>query len=362
MPNGRRRSSWAISDCLLLAFAFSPIAPSPCLSFAMPSGVAAADGPAPLRWLVVDFDGTCTAEDTTPLLPRMASLHAGDDDEERCARLGAFRALEEEFFRAHSEVKDALFAGSGGGGDSLHSALNALDQVSTSVTASVSKSACLAGLPKRPEEVLRILERDGALRSGARLRAGCAEAVARAHEAGWELGVLSINWCPPLIEAVLVGAVRRHLRGGGERGALPAPEIWSNSVDEAGAVRLLIPGASAKRSRIAAIRKSRGRAISEIGAQGGGVKDDPVIVYIGDSSTDLSALLEADVGIMLGRSSTVVSFAERWGIRLAGLAERQTGGAANRGKHQLDARDSNTVWIADNWSQIDGLLREIGDG
>ena len=349
----------AIVKCVLLASIFSSIDRPPCLLFAMAFGgnAAARDDPAPRRWLVVDFDGTCTAEDTTPLLPCLASLHAGDDDEARRSRLGAFRTLEEKFFRAYTEVKDTLFAGSN---EDLHYALDALDHVSSSVTADVSKSACLAGLPSSPEEMAGVLDRDGELRSGARLRAGCAEALAGAHQAGWELGVLSVNWCPPLIEAILIGGVRRYQSRMDERGTPPAPEIWSNVVDEAGTVELRVPGAAAKRSRIAAIRKGCSRATGERGAEGESVEKHPVIVYIGDSSTDLSALLEADIGVLLGRSNTVASFAKRWGICLASLAERRRGSAENC-SNLLHARDSDTVWIADDWSQIEKLLRDIGD-
>lgn len=299
----------------------------------------------PGRHLVLDFDGTCTIKDTTPLLPRIAAICAGDDAKARRTRLGSWQKLEEEYLRAYSEAKDALFSSDYDG--DLHSALDALDTVSTTVTEQVSASGCLAGLPSLPEEMADLIARHDELRDATRLRPGCAAAVARAHAAGWEPAVVSINWCPPLIEAALAVPVRRHAQG--EEEILPMSRIWSNAVDERGVVRLSIPGASAKRSRIAQIvRESR--------ASAGG---SSTVIYLGDSSTDLSAMLEADIGILIGRSGTVQSFSKRWGVRLAGLGERRREGGGG-GIPWVHDRDHDTVWIADEWYQVDELLEKVG--
>ena len=52
----------------------------------------------PGYWLVVDFDGTCTARDTTPLLPVLASFLSDDNDSQRDERLANFKSLEQEYF------------------------------------------------------------------------------------------------------------------------------------------------------------------------------------------------------------------------------------------------------------------------
>merc|ERR1740124_1641846 len=356
-----------------------------CHSFAMPSqpvtGAAAGanDPPAvsgtppPRRWLFLDFDGTCTVADTTPLLPLIASLHSGDDDEARRSRIATFRALEEDYFRAYTEVKGTLFSeemdgdgdgdgdgGDGGGseavldGDDLQSALSALDDVSTVVTDRVSASACLAGLPSSTNQMTALIERHDELRTATRLHLDCTRPIANAHKKGWDLGVLSINWCPALISAALIAPVRRHLQGEEEGPASDvaalSPKVWSNVVDGAGTVTLLIPGALAKRVRIATVRKDL--------KEERGADDGSMVVYVGDSSTDLTAMLEADVGILFGRSTTVRSFAEKFGVRMVDLVERGQRGVG--GSSLRDPRDSETVWIADRWSEIDEFLEEIG--
>ena len=132
------------------------------------------------KWLVVDFDCTLTQVDTTPTLPLLAALHSGDDDVQKRRRLDVFAKHEEEYFGAYSAARERLLqhgdidnaididknsvAGGEDDGDAsghasldLHEALEALDDVSTSVTNKVSESSCLAGLPSHPHRVADII-------------------------------------------------------------------------------------------------------------------------------------------------------------------------------------------------------------
>ena len=336
------------------------------------------------KWLVLDFDGTCTEHDTTPLLPHIASLHSGDDDAKRRERLEQFNALEEEYFEAYSAVKKRILRDDGGndGGEDtvadidtmdLHKALDSLDEVSTVVTHKVSQSACLSGLPSHPSHMADLIDRHEELKRMTRLQPGCAAVVANAHLSGWCLGVLSINWCPNLIEAALMMPVRRHLARGREEeeGALdttsniahPKAEVWSNEIDDDGVVTLHVPGASAKRMCIQSLKE---RLQQELQQQdhGGSHTSRPVVVYIGDSSTDLSGLLEADIGIMLGNSGTIMKIAKRWNIEISKLSDRR--GQMQQQQHRqqkngLHERDVNTVWMADGWEEIERLLQDVSN-
>lgn len=323
---GRRRSG--------LSFLTPPPTPKDM------SARAAASDPDAARqhWLVVDFDGTCTVRDTTPALVNLASAGASDGADARAARAAAFASLEGEYFAAYrGEIGDVLPDGGVGRGApdrTLAEALKGLDDISSRITARVSSSGCLAGIPEDPDGLSALLLRDGVGDGGVYdLHDGCVEALAEALGAGWRLGVLSINWCPQLIDCVLLGPLRDR-DAAGRHGDHAFP-VWSNRLRLDGTVELAVPGADSKRDRVASLRA------------GGGV-----VVYVGDSSTDLLALIEADVGILLlrqssssGASSTAERMCDRWKVPLVPLSERG-GGDGGRG----------TVWTTRSWAEIAGTL------
>jgi len=322
------------------------------------------------KWLVVDFDCTLTKYDTTPTLPILAALHSGDDEDERQRRLETFRNHEKEYFDAYLATKERLFGSAEKNDDDelphhLHDALESLDDVSTFVTNKVSESSCLAGLPSHPDRVADIINDDSELRRMTELQDGCTGVVANAYINGWGLAVLSINWFPTLIEAAFVEPWRKQVHKrrqsdagveNGDKSQMPRADVWCNDIDSDGVVTLHLPGASAKRDRI---RNLKERLLKEhqVAAESaddvensGTCMQRPLVIYIGDSSTDLSGLLEADIGIMIGRSSTVLGFADRWKIPLASLKERRE---LRDGLHEDDA---NTVWMADGWDDIEAVL------
>ena len=141
-------------------------------------------------------------------------------------------------------------------------------------------------------------------------------------------------------------------RIGDDMHSIPRADVWCNDIDSDGVVTLHLPGASAKRERI---RNLKERLLREHQVTAESADDvehmrRPLVIYIGDSSTDLSGLLEADIGIMIGRSSTVLGIADRWKIPLAPLKERSE---LCDGLHDDDA---NTVWMADGWDDIEAVL------
>ena len=372
------------------------------------------------RWLVVDFDGTCTEHDTTPLLPKLAALASsrqrqGDDlpiseggadsnsdssshghEQDLQRRLSRFKELENEYLRLFEEAKSALLSegediGEAGGAkrqQSIHDVLDALDRPSTRVTHMVSESRVLEGLGHADaKDLANMLQLhsagsdntpmneqgdkiEGEIVQSAekvvvRLRNGCKSTLARIlldNDAssggegepiclGWSLAVLSINWCPELIHASLVNPViarrREILQVDSCETEIP---VWSNHVDGEGKVTLHVPGALAKRDRIRQLRSH-----DDDGVQN-------VIVYVGDSSTDLSALIEADLGIVIGTSSSMSSIAERWGVEIVSLQDRlryDFMGAILGGKPEDNDRPHPRLWKVECWKEIDDVLIEI---
>mmetsp|Transcript_28903 Transcript_28903/g.52892 ORF Transcript_28903/g.52892 Transcript_28903/m.52892 type:complete len:344 (+) Transcript_28903:106-1137(+) len=305
------------------------------------------------RWLVVDFDGTCSERDTTPLLPQLAAVLHGDSVEER---LSIFAELESEFFRRYAAAKSQMCPTT----MSLEDALDSLDQVSNEVTAKVSSSGVLRGLNVTPQDICAVMEQNDQVSDHVRLRPGCAQVLAQAircRRSNWQLGVLSINWCPSLIDAALLQPIWQHTtehdirldeednnnnnnnsNDGRQRRPLGSKEhvpIWSNAVDHDGVVSLQVPGALAKKDRILQLKASG------------------LVVYIGDSSTDLAALVEADLGILIGNSKSTATMAEQWGINVHPLRRRQQFLLEKKGEI------SKVIWMAESWAEIQVVLNDI---
>jgi phosphoserine phosphatase len=281
------------------------------------------------RWLVVDFDGTCTEKDTTPLLPKLTAIVCDDIEHQQQQRLARFEQLEREFVRLYAAARMKMCSQT----MTLCDALDSLDDVSKRVTEQVSKSGVLLGLSSAsPEDILSIIERDSDVRAHVTLRSGCAPVLAQAMGSSWQLGVLSINWCPSLIDATLLRCLPSTSTSSSGCCAQNDVPIWSNSVDQRGVVSQHVVGALDKKARIAKLKRSG------------------FVVYIGDSTTDLAALVEADLGILIGHSKSTTSIAEEWGIEVVPLNQRQA---------MEKDESASVIWMAESWSEIELLLTDL---
>ena len=340
------------------------------------SGIGLADAlsAAPIKnnWLVVDFDGTCTVRDTITMLPRLASLAQSrlppiksdkvtlspDAVIDFQGRLSIFSMLEDEYFRKYTEAMESMKPGDANESDEttmleeLAKSIDKLDDVSTAITHEVSNWRVLGGLGDLSKtEMLQLIdvykEKQMALEPKTikdretnydellgclSLKEDCLSVLRNCAESqDYGIGVLSINWCPLLIESLLV----HPLCESSESEALSDDiAIWSNSVNAEGIVALPFPGAIAKREKILEIQNS-------------GREDDSFrVVYVGDSSTDLLAIIQADVGILLGGSQSATTLAKQYGVTVKPLSEFD------------DENSQRIVWTANNWQEIGSFLDE----
>lgn len=275
------------------------------------------------KFLVVDFDGTCTVMDTTPMLPKLAALMQNGKETTNVStldeRLETFSALEQEYHARYKQAKNDLNHVENI--PSLFEALERLDDVSNVVTAKVTASGVLSGLKASldyTQEMTKVLDNHSLQ---IQLQKQCGRVLYKVHASEHcELRILSINWCPSLISACL----QPHLPKDKE-----PPFIWSNMVDHRnGKVLLQIPGALAKQKRILELKQS-----------------DCLVVYVGDSSTDLAALLEADVGILFCGSESTMNIAKQAGVCFLSLSKLKT--------HK---KKKNVIWTTDCWSDIEALV------
>ena len=239
----------------------------------------------------------------------------------------------------------------------MEAALAALDSVSNDIIGQLSESGILAGI--RSAEVAPAIaewraEPSAAPVSVPELRVGCAETLRAAVESGWDLGVLSISWCPPIIHAYLP-----ILSDGAqsERNGM----VWANAIDEAtGRVNNKIDGAIAKRAVIQTLIDETTMTLAGSSALAGptslastatGVLDpEPrrAVIYLGDSTTDLLALLAADIGILIGNSASTRDVASKFGIALKPLHAAQ----ANNVEALCSATEEGSVWEAESWEEV----------
>ena len=326
-----------------------------------------------LAWLVVDFDGTCTVRDTTPTIACLAAAHNNGGVEQ----LSSFGVHERDYMEGHARLL--------GGGEleaepsaavdvaALSAFLAALDDHSTRTTREVSRSGVLAGL-----DGARVAETFTAWAAGEvvgqlapqpppSLQPGCAAALAAAAAAGCRLGVLSVNWCPALIHALLAPPLGADAPAAETLTVAPPYELWCNSLAPDGRVRLAVAGAAQKARKIdglvrAARRDGGGGAVACVlstrilGAQFGAIllSARAIYRYVGDSATDLTALLAADVGILVGTSESARRIARRFGVKLAPLpAELPELPAAEGGG---GSGGGAVIYEAASWEQIRSAL------
>lgn len=250
--------------------------------------------------------------------------NSGDGSlEERVAQFDEFT---KEFIQLYTTAKERCMS-TKNSDMTLEQALDSLDDVSNVVTQHVSKSGVLRGLNVSLEEMIKLIESDEQLRDFVKLQSECLYVLSRLTANDWQLGILSINWCPALIHATVVHPLEESIEPPND---LNVP-IWSNTVDSNGVVSLKVPGALAKKACIAKVKPSN------------------YVVYVGDSSTDLLALMEADLGILIGSCDSAVATAKQWGVQVKPL------------KHRKDAlvNTCNVIWKAENWSEIDCVLKGI---
>ena len=283
------------------------------------------------RHLIVDFDGTCTEADTTGLVAKLAARRGAPDV------LSRFDVLERKFLQLLQECRSALPAT--GDRAALECALDAMDKVSIDITEELSESGILAGL--QPSDAAKAIaewraanEADGAPNALA-LRRGCLSTLRMAADRGWSLGVLSLNWWPPLIHAFLPILSERDAA------------VWSNNIDAAGRVSSYVSGAAAKRDRIREIARDAASAADE--------DETPLVIYVGDSATDLLAMCESDVGILIGESGSARDIAERFGLRLEPLSVACASGRATL----LAGRASDIIFEAAGWDDIDNAIATL---
>lgn len=286
--------------------------------------------PGPWR-LLVDFDETLTEHQTLPVIADLAADHAGDDAAKAAAR-SAWKTLSSRFVDKYNEALEAFLHGDG----AFAARADAFAAFETRAAETSLRSKALARIPvdalrKAGTESVR-------LRPGA---GGCLSALARKGVLDGPVHVISVNWASQLIDGCLQACLGR---------ASVPYTVHSNTmaVDEGGLTTGDIVGEA---EHVHSLRDKERVAAALHGERANAARS----VYVGDSLTDVGALLRADVGIIVGTSSSL-----RLGLAQAGARVRPLVALACDKLLGPGARpDSRVVYEATGWPEIEIAL--LGD-
>ncbi|KAG2498573.1 hypothetical protein HYH03_003324 [Edaphochlamys debaryana] len=305
--------------------------------------------PRRLRALVVDFDETATPGDTIGALMRLAqeAVAQGRPNVRGDAAWAASAPgrLAEGYVARQRELLASLLPPEGEEPSAprpfdpsgLASFLTALSDFDESMNAVVEAEGVLAGSTEAEQ---------AAAGAQVALRPHCREALAGALRRGVPVWVVSVNWSHALVRAVLgLPCAGPEAEGPGEGSARSgAVELRCNSL-ELGPDGLT-SGRLTKRVQSARDKQAQ---MQRIKAKSPTDNDQPpaALVYVGDSASDLAALLDADYGIVVGTNRLLRRVAAAYGIVLRPLA------AAPLDPTTVPA---GTLYEADGWEEIRAFL------
>eukprot|EP00873_Tetraselmis_striata_P012772 jgi/Tetstr1/433036/TSEL_022373.t1 len=305
--------------------------------------------------LVTDFDDTCTSADTTPIIIEAAIQGAEKAWRPLLAPEGlraapfpeAGQDIRHERSVKLSAVLNLMIAEKAELMESIASERGAEQSPSFDSAALCNMLSRLSDFDRRMNEeafAAGLLEglHPAAVAGAAgqvELQPGAVGALRAAAAAGVDLHVLSVSWSGTLIRVAL-GLSEAQLG------------IHANTLDLrddglcSGATSREIQCADDKTAAFQQLLASEAAALSEEGR---------LSVYLGDSATDLGALLEADVGIIVGTSSALQQIAAAAGVRVRPLLEAALGSSA---LVSGSPKQRGVLFRADSWSDIHALLSQ----
>lgn len=298
-----------------------------------------------------DFDLTCTAVDSSALLAELAIVAASNVSEPQLSVLSDIRTtwtnLFSQYVEEYQQCVEIIMPhkacidtqGTGLDYEGLCEALEQISEVEKRATSRVIHSNVLKGLNmadvKRAGE--RLTFQDGCKRFFQDLveRQKCAA----------DIHVLSYCWCGDLINSAFSSGVEIVLN------------VHSNNLvyEESISTGDLTKTMESPMDKL--------RVFNEItkSSDNGG---KPSTVYIGGSVGDLLCLLEADVGIVIGLSTSLKRLGNHFGISFvplfSGLVSKQKQ-LAQTGSLSRDGR-SNILYTVSSWDEIYAFVLGVVNG
>ena len=298
----------------------------------------------PIDRLIADFDGTVSEVDTLGLLVRTAVEHrtiAGEADSqesflewretvewysEQCARIVdewlACDRDEMEHVQNISKIPSDLVG--------LRGFLDAFEVLEYSSTRRVIESKFLTGLTR---ETLRALGRS------VQMRPGVFEVIAAMRTIGVKIEILSANWSKTFIEGAMEGLCDQITTN-----CLVFDESWRST----GEINLRVISAQDKLRHFLRRKCERCPTVSSQSVKSQEDTRAGKTVYIGDSITDFLAILEADIGVLIGTKQTAVQAIKRFGIPTRTVTDQD--------RFDSIRHDKPTILRVDSWKTLGRFL------
>lgn len=304
----------------------------------------------PANCLVIfsDFDLTCSVVDSSAILAEIAILSAPKTDQTGTDNLDARRsssemrnswdALSKQFTEEYEQCIESLLPEEEAKTfdyEGLYKSLGQLSEFEKRANSRVIESGVLKGM-----------NLDDIKRAGERLilQDGCIDffqkVVKEKENLNVDLHVLSYCWCADLIRSAFSSV-----------GCLNDLSIHSNEFNyqESISTGEIVRKMESPMDKVEAFKS----ILSNRGSN-----EKRLSVYIGDSVGDLLCLLEADVGIVIGSSTSLRRIGKQFGVSfvplLTGLVNKQ---------RQLNEKDSSiwkglsgVLYTASSWSEIQAFI------
>ena len=274
----------------------------------------------PIDKLITDFDETISERDTiSTLVHTAANAHKGEKEE----FLAAWQEMVQWFLTRYYRVCDAWQ-------NHRHSLVDFLKSFEELETASIQRVIAKGFLEGITREELRAVGRNVVKKPGVD------RVLSAMRLEGVAVEILSANWSEALIQGATEGLY---------------DQITTNSLmydvegRSTGDIHLHVVSARDKLRKFRS-RKKNPPNPDEIGD--GGVKT----LYIGDSISDLLAILDADLGVLIGQNSTAMQTIERFRLPTQRLQEGT--------RFDSSRCYQGTILLVDSWQVLNNFLSVTG--
>ena len=271
----------------------------------------------PIDKLITDFDETISERDTISTLVHTAADNRVHEKEEF---LAAWQEMVQWFLTRYHGVCDAWQ-------NHRHSLVDFLKSFEELETVSIQRVIAKGFLEGLTKEGLRTVGRN------VTKKAGVDRVLSAMRSEGVEVEILSANWSKALIQGATAGL---H------------DQIITNSLQydvagrSTGNIHLSVVSARDKLRKFRE-RKKNPPNPDEVG--NGGVKRT---LYIGDSISDFLAILDADLGVLIGQNPTAMQTIERFRLPTQRLQEGT--------RFDTSRRYQGTILLIDSWKVLDNFL------
>ena len=281
-----------------------------------------------LGLFMADFDNTCNMRDTSELFYQASQKYQSGTAEDRALLDKTWKEVTGKYLKEYNEQISKSLARfsskkpSEFDPEGLLSFLRDIANFNTEATKDVDDSKLIVGVDKV------------GLRSIARrvkLYPGCFDTLKSILQ---NVRIVSVNWSAELIEYTFDEMI-------------PKQHIYANHILGNDGLANGLVG----KEMISSLDKLK--IVQQILAE-----DKGVSVFVGDSITDLLGLLEADIGIIIGDSKTILKTADTFGINVEPITEilkkKEIDFSCKRVRNR-----TRVLYVAKNWYQIDQLVKRL---